>query len=106
MNNIVDHPSRMMGTTKTLSRNIAVDRTKAIAALREVIECLACIASDPKFDFAGAFVQECEHVLGEIEGLDPVGSPEPAMVLALGRRLESVRVGIIHRITSSALAAG
>ena len=106
MNNIVDHPRRVMGTTNALWRDIEIDRTQATAELREVIECLIRIASDPKFDFAGEFVQECEHVLGEIEGLDLFGPSDAATVLALGRRLESVHLGIINRIISSTLAAG
>lgn len=105
MSNIVDHPRRMMGTTNARWRDIEIDRTQATVDLREVIECLACIASDPKFDFAGAFVQECEHVLGEIERLDLFGQSDAATILALGRRLESVHLGIINRIISSTLAA-
>ncbi len=106
MNNIVDHPRRMMGTTKTLSRNIAVKRTKVIADLHEAIACLVRVANDPRSDFAREFVHECEHILGEIEELDPFGSPDGAKVLALKRRLESVRVAIIDRINSIGLAAG
>ena len=100
MNNIVDHPRRMMGTSETVSRNIAVKRTKSIAELQGAIECLLRVASDPKTDFAGEFVQECEHILSDIEELDPFGSLDATKLLALKTRLERIHVAIIGRIVS------
>ena len=100
MNNIVDHPRRMMGTSETVSRNIAVKRTKAIADLQGAIECLLRFANDPNCEFAGEFVQECENILGEFEALDLFGPQDAAKVLAIKSRLESVQVAIIDRITS------
>ena len=98
MNNVVSHPRRAAGSTKTLSREIAADRAKGIAKLLRAIECLTHVASEPRFDFAGEFIREYEGVLVELEALDPDDPPSFERVVALGRRLEKLQTEFLQRI--------
>ena len=98
VNNVVAHPRRAAGSAKTLSRKIAADRAKGIAELLGAIECLTHLASEPRFDFAGGFIRECEGVLVELEALDPDDPPCLERVVALGRRLENLQTEFLQRI--------
>jgi hypothetical protein len=86
---------------KTLSRKIAADRAEGIAGLLRAIECLTDLSSEPGFDFAGGFIQECEAVLVEFEVLDPDDPPSFESVVALGRRLENLQTEFLQRIIAA-----
>ncbi len=97
MNNVVSHPRRAAGSTKTLSRKIAADHAKGIAVLLGAIESLTHLASEPRFDFVEGFIRECEGVLVELEALDPDDPPCLERVVALGRRLENLQAEFLQR---------
>ena len=101
MNNVVSHSRRAAGFAKTLSRKIAADRAKGIAELLRAIECLTHLASEPRFDFAGGFIRECEGVLVELEALNPDDPPRLDRVVALGRRLENLQTEFRQRIVDA-----
>lgn len=101
MSNVVAHPRRATGSAKTLSRTIAANREKGIAEIVKAIECLTQLASEPRFDFAGGFIRECEGVLVELEALDPDDPPCLERVVALGRRLENLQTEFLRRIADA-----
>jgi hypothetical protein len=98
VNNVVSHPRRAAGSTKTLSRKIAADRASGIAELRGAIELLRHLASEPRFGFARGFIRECEVVLVGLEALDPDDPPCFERVVALCRRLENLQAEFLQRI--------
>ncbi len=101
MNNVVAHPRRAAGSARTLSRKIAADRAKGVAELLTAIECLTQLAREPRFDFAGGFIRECEGVLVELQALDPDDPPCLERVVALTRLLEDIQVEFLQRIVDA-----
>ena len=98
MNNMVSHPHRAAGSAKTLSRKIAAGRAKGIAELLRAIECFTQLASEPRFDFAGGFIRECEEVLVELEALDPDDPPCLERVVELHRRLVNLQTVFLQKV--------
>lgn len=101
MKNLVAHPLRATGFAKALKRKIEADRAKGIAELVTAIGCLTDPTSEPRFDFAGGFIQECEGVLVELEALDPDDPPCLESVVALGRRLENIKTEFLQRLIAA-----
>jgi len=105
VDNVVAHPLRVTGFAKTLKRKIAADRAQGIAELVTAIGCLTDLTSEPGFDFAGGFIQECEAVLVELEALDPDHPPSLESVVALGRRLENIKTEFLQRLIAAGRAS-
>ena len=98
VSNVVFEPRIVGGAITSHRKKIAVQRGRAIAAIRRAIEHFECIAEHPGYGFVKEYIVEYESLIAELRTLDPDALPSRAKVEAFGGRLKTLSRVFADRI--------
>lgn len=98
MNDVVFEPRFVGGAIRPPRKKIAVQRGRAIAAIRQATVRFKCMAGHSGYGFVNHHIVEYESLIAEPRILDPDAPPSRATVEALGGTLKTLSRVLADRI--------